>query len=246
MKASNGGLIGRLSLIASEEALASVAAGVEDLADPDVRAVAIRADHPELDRAPRNGEDELVVDGEPMSIRLHLTMHQVLANQLADDDPPEVYLTARRLLAAGYERHEVLHMLAAPIAEQIHATLQAGAGIRPRPASGRARRAAGIMGAATWPTNPEARRPPRPPRGKTASASLTRCRGLSDVQGAPADQGAPVRGTRVRGTGKAAGVAMHEGHASFALWDRTGNRAVALLLRSPLHPIASRRLASSR
>ena len=37
-------------------------------------------------------------------------------------------LTARRLLAAGYERHEVLHLLAAPIAEQIHATLQAGAG----------------------------------------------------------------------------------------------------------------------
>ena len=124
--ASNGGVIERLSLIASEGALESVGARVEDLADPDVRAVAIRADHPELDRALRNGEDELVVDGEPMSIRLHLTMHQVLANQLADDDPPEVYLTAQRLLASGYERHEVLHMLAATIAEQIHATLHAG------------------------------------------------------------------------------------------------------------------------
>jgi hypothetical protein len=126
MEGSNSGLIERLSLIASEEALASVGARVEDLADPDVRAVAIRADHPELDRALRNGEDELVVDGEPMSIRLHLTMHQVLANQLADDDPPEVHLTAQRLLAAGYERHQVLHMLAAPIAEQIHATLHDG------------------------------------------------------------------------------------------------------------------------
>lgn len=123
MEASNGGVTERLSLIASEEALASVGARVEDLADPDVRAVAIRADHPELDRALRNEEDELVVDGEPMSVRLHLTMHQVLANQLADDDAPEVYLTARRLLAAGYDRHEVLHMLAARIAEQIHATL---------------------------------------------------------------------------------------------------------------------------
>ena len=88
MKASNGGFIERLSLIASDEALASVGARVEDLADPDVRAVAIRADHPELDRALANGEDELVVDGEPISIRLHLTMHQVLASQLADDDPP--------------------------------------------------------------------------------------------------------------------------------------------------------------
>jgi hypothetical protein len=126
MDASNGGMIVRLSLIASTQALEGVGARVEDLADPDTRAVAIRADHPELDRALREGKDELIVDGEPMSIRLHLTMHQVLANQLAEDDPPEVYLTAQRLLAAGYDRHEVLHMLAAPIAEQIHATLHDG------------------------------------------------------------------------------------------------------------------------
>jgi deazaflavin-dependent oxidoreductase (nitroreductase family) len=33
------------------------------------------------------------------------------------------------------------------------------------------------------------------------------------------------------------------GHAPFALWNRTGNRAVALLLRSPLHPVVSRQLA---
>ena len=118
----------RLSLIASEDALAITGARVEDLGDPDVRAVVIRGDHPELDRALRAGEDELIVDGEAVSIRLHLTMHQVLANQLADDDPPEVYLTAQRLLAAGYERHEVLHMLAAPIVTQIHATLQGGEG----------------------------------------------------------------------------------------------------------------------
>jgi hypothetical protein len=34
-----------------------------------------------------------------------------------------------------------------------------------------------------------------------------------------------------------------EGHAPFAVWNRTGNLAVALVLRSPLHPIASRQLA---
>ena len=38
-------------------------------------------------------------------------------------------------------------------------------------------------------------------------------------------------------------VAMPEGHAPFALWNRTGNRAVALLLRLPLHPLVSRHLA---
>ena len=36
---------------------------------------------------------------------------------------------------------------------------------------------------------------------------------------------------------------MPAGHAPFAIWNRTGNRLVALLLRSPLHPVASRQLA---
>lgn len=36
---------------------------------------------------------------------------------------------------------------------------------------------------------------------------------------------------------------MPQGHRPFALWNRTGNRAVALLLRSPLHPLVSRQLA---
>lgn len=35
---------------------------------------------------------------------------------------------------------------------------------------------------------------------------------------------------------------MPAGHAPFALWNRSGNRAIALLLRSPLHPLVSRRL----
>ena len=37
--------------------------------------------------------------------------------------------------------------------------------------------------------------------------------------------------------------AMPEGHAPFALWNRTGNRAVAVLLRSPLHRLLSGQLA---
>ena len=33
------------------------------------------------------------------------------------------------------------------------------------------------------------------------------------------------------------------GHAPFAIWNRSGNRLVELLLRSPLHPLVSGRLA---
>lgn len=99
---------------------------VDELADPDTRAVAIRADHPDLDRALRSGEDVIEMAGEPVNIRLHLAMHQAIAAQLADDDPPAVYLTARRLLDTGYGRHEVLHMLAGAMAEQIHAAITGG------------------------------------------------------------------------------------------------------------------------
>jgi len=126
MDAADATVSERLALIASDRSLASVDARAEDLADPDVRALVIRADHPELDRALRDGRDEITVNGEPVSVHLHLQMHQVLATQLADDDPPEVFVTAQRLLAAGYERHEVLHMLTAPIAEQIFVTLSDG------------------------------------------------------------------------------------------------------------------------
>ena len=35
---------------------------------------------------------------------------------------------------------------------------------------------------------------------------------------------------------------MPAGHAPFALWNRSGNRVIALLLRSRLHPLVSRQL----
>jgi len=81
MDAADATVSERLALIASDRSLASVDARAEDLADPDVRAVVIRADHPELDRALRDGRDEIKVkvNGEPVSVRLHLQMHQVLA-----------------------------------------------------------------------------------------------------------------------------------------------------------------------
>ncbi len=36
---------------------------------------------------------------------------------------------------------------------------------------------------------------------------------------------------------------MPDGHLPFTLWNHSGNRLVALLLRSPAHPLLSRQLA---
>ena len=65
----------------------------------------------------------MIVDGREMNPRLHLTIHEIVAAQLADDDPPEVWATAQRLRRLGYGRHEILHMLGAAMAPQLWAAL---------------------------------------------------------------------------------------------------------------------------
>jgi beta-lactamase class A len=121
-------MVDRLRLIASPGALERIGARVEDLADSEVRAAAIPGDHPEVEQALRDGRDDVVFDGQPVSVRLHVMVHEIVANQLVDDDPAEVFQTARRLLVAGYDRHEVLHMLASVVADQILTVVAGGEG----------------------------------------------------------------------------------------------------------------------
>ena len=94
------------------------AAGL-DPADPDDRALLIRAAHPELDTE----RETVTIDGSELNPRLHLSVHEIVAAQLADDDPPEVWATAQRLRRLGYGRHEILHMLSAAMAPQLWAAM---------------------------------------------------------------------------------------------------------------------------
>jgi hypothetical protein len=90
-----------------------------DPADPDERALLIRAAHPELD----TDAETMVVDGREMNPRLHLTIHEIIASQLVDDEPPEAWATAQRLRRLGYGQHEILHMLGAAMTPQLWAAL---------------------------------------------------------------------------------------------------------------------------
>lgn len=54
-----------------------------------------------------------------MNPRLHLSIHEVVAAQILDDEPPEAFATAKRLVDLGRDRHEVLHMLGSTVAEQV-------------------------------------------------------------------------------------------------------------------------------
>lgn len=92
-----------------------------DPTDPDERSLLIRLAHPELDDAMERGENELMVDGRPMNPRLHLAIHEVVATQIIDGEPPEVFETAERLVADGRDPHEVLHMLGSTVTDQIWA-----------------------------------------------------------------------------------------------------------------------------
>lgn len=90
-----------------------------DPADPDDRRVLILSEHPDMAEAIERGEHELVIDGEPMNPNLDITFHEVTANQLWDDTPPEVWQAARRLLAAGLEPHDIMHALATAVAGEM-------------------------------------------------------------------------------------------------------------------------------
>ncbi len=78
--------------------------------DPDDCAELLAAEHGALD-------EEL---GDEARASAHLALHVVVARQILEDSPPEVWATAMRLSAAGYERHEIGHMLAAAFAVVLH------------------------------------------------------------------------------------------------------------------------------
>lgn len=94
-----------------------------DPLDPDERSMLIRLAHPDLDEAIERGRETVVVGGEPINPRLHLTLHEIVATQIVDSDPPEAFETARRLLGLGRDHHEVLHMLGFCMSNQIWAAL---------------------------------------------------------------------------------------------------------------------------
>jgi hypothetical protein len=87
--------------------------------DPDDRRFLILADHPELRPAVENEIREIELQGQTVNPEMHITLHEVVANQLWDDNPPEAWKTAQRLLRMGYDRHEILHMLAWLVSERL-------------------------------------------------------------------------------------------------------------------------------
>ncbi len=94
-----------------------------DPGDPDERAVLIDGEHPQFARALKRNTD-VEVNGEAVDPRLHLALHEIVANQLWDGQPPETWAAARRLIGHGFERHDVLHMLMRAVSDIVYAALE--------------------------------------------------------------------------------------------------------------------------
>lgn len=83
----------------------------------------IEAQHAEYEDA-FGGDEDVIVDGEPFNPRLHVAMHQVVANQLLADNPPATWLTVQRLIGLGYDWHNIMHMISALVAEDIYGIMR--------------------------------------------------------------------------------------------------------------------------
>ncbi|MDP9384970.1 MAG: DUF1841 family protein, partial [Actinomycetota bacterium] len=90
-----------------------------DPTDEDDRAELIRLAHPELAAAIDAGEEVVIIDGEAVNPRLHLLMHQVVADRLLHDDPPEGWLAFEALLEHGIDAHEAQHAVGRRLVEEI-------------------------------------------------------------------------------------------------------------------------------
>ena len=93
-----------------------------DPSDEDELTMLLEARHAEWGDAIASGE-EVIVDGEPFSPRLHLPMHQIVANQLLADDPPETWHTVRRFADLGYDWHNITHMIARVVSDDVFQAL---------------------------------------------------------------------------------------------------------------------------
>jgi hypothetical protein len=89
--------------------------------DPDERGILIEGEHPEYHDALADPGFEGEIDG--VNPRLHLVMHEIVANQLWDNDPPETWHAARRLRDLGHDRHDILHAIGELVITHVHASL---------------------------------------------------------------------------------------------------------------------------
>ena len=89
--------------------------------DPDERRLLIEGEHHQYHAALADPAFDGEIDG--VNPRLHIAIHEVVANQLWEDDPAEAWRAAKRLHDAGVDRHDILHQLGSVVTDHLHGAL---------------------------------------------------------------------------------------------------------------------------
>ncbi|MHB1064429.1 MAG: hypothetical protein ACYC1Z_08090, partial [Georgenia sp.] len=92
-----------------------------DPADPDDLMLLVRGEHPEYERIFADPTSDERVDG--VNPRLHLTMLTVVITRLWNDEPRGTWRQAKKMLAQGMTRRDILNALVEPVAEEVFAAL---------------------------------------------------------------------------------------------------------------------------
>jgi hypothetical protein len=96
-----------------------------DPSDEDELGILIEAVHADWGDAIHS--DRLVAVGDHMANpRLHVALHQVVANQLLADEPRDTWQTVQRLAGLGYDWHNIMHMIARIVSDNVYGALTDG------------------------------------------------------------------------------------------------------------------------
>jgi hypothetical protein len=93
-----------------------------DPADPDDRSILVEAEHRQFALTLKRHED-VDVNGGTVNPRLHLALHEIVAKQLWDGQPPETWAAAQRLTGQGFDRHDALHGIMRAVSDIVFAAL---------------------------------------------------------------------------------------------------------------------------
>ena len=97
-----------------------------DLSEEDARMYEIMEGHmqyaPLWDRLDRATEEQVTLNG--VNLVLHVQFHHIVANQLADDNPPAVRQVLRVLMQKGMKEHDAVHAIASVVAWEVHDMMQ--------------------------------------------------------------------------------------------------------------------------
>jgi hypothetical protein len=99
-----------------------------ELDEEDARLAEVLGQHPDYydvwEAAQSMGTEEVTRDG--VNPFAHVAIHQVVENQLAENDPPQTAETLAALLRAGYDRHDAVHMIGRVVSDEIFEILKDG------------------------------------------------------------------------------------------------------------------------